>query len=808
MAVCAGKRFKGGLWAGVVVALVVNVAAGVFPVPRAAAQTVGDVAARDQLIANQENLLNTYRCRFGVDTHAVPGGCPNPDVVSPGVAPQTPTQHDVDVRDGLIQSQEALLNTYRCRFNIDTEVVPGGCDDEPAGPTTPTEPAVPDEPATDSDTDDEVAVGYRDVASYHPNADSIQRLRQAGVLANTDCADGRFCPDEPVDGKAFATWLVRVLDGQDSPDPIARLIEQGIAANCGDTRLGLCPDNAVPRNQMATFFARAFDLEEANPARLVDVASSNSHHQNISRLMGTTIDPGCGFPSRFCPAETVSRAQMANLLARAIDWQDERAKVSVTGLEDSINLTVAYNEEKHEATVRWSKPPARKGRVDHYIVQSRTILEDFGPKSYQIVEAKRSKASYRLAVSNSTNTNRLYAFRVIAVYANGKRLATGEVKTPSDRHKLRDVIWEIVESNQENQPWLVDVWAHINNSPGFGLGLRGASVTLHSEYPYPDGLKQTFVDSLSVNRGILRDQSIYYMSGLIEEMGHVYTLTNDINENPASIGVGYLYVHLLKINHVDGARNPSRCSSSELYGDLSHLVFWDKYSDFDYRGENLRNDYAASIDEWEACGLNIDPSTATRVNREVPEIAKSVFIDQEIPQWFYDTYQNPDEAIDLEKLWANITVDVSQKRAMSVIAYHLRNEFGGYCSEEQVRKFIEGKASGITNPWKDGGCQDDVVVVDDTPVFTDGLSGDGQTYDIGEMVRNGTYGSYTLASLQRLRNRPDRCWIAVYGYVLDVTPGEDGYDYPGPGLITDLCGQDASEHFASNNLDLPPIRHL
>ena len=95
--------------------------------PAAVAQTVGDVEARDRLIASQENLLNTYRCLFGVDTDVVPGGCPEPDEVSPGVAPGNPTQQDIDVRDGLIQSQEALLNVYRCRFDVDTEIVPGGC---------------------------------------------------------------------------------------------------------------------------------------------------------------------------------------------------------------------------------------------------------------------------------------------------------------------------------------------------------------------------------------------------------------------------------------------------------------------------------------------------------------------------------------------------------------------------------------------------------------------------------------------------------------------------------------------------------
>lgn len=96
-----------------------------------------DIAVRDGLIAAQENLLNSYRCLFGADVDVVPGGCPNPDVVLPSAAPESPTQQDVDVRDRLILSQEALLNVYRCRFNVDTEVVFGGCENgEPAGTVT------------------------------------------------------------------------------------------------------------------------------------------------------------------------------------------------------------------------------------------------------------------------------------------------------------------------------------------------------------------------------------------------------------------------------------------------------------------------------------------------------------------------------------------------------------------------------------------------------------------------------------------------------------------------------------------------
>ena len=134
----ASDRPMSVMWKFLPIAVLVALLA-VLVAPAASAQTAEDVARRDQLIANQENLLNTYRCLFGVDTNVVPGGCPNPDTVSPGIAPNSPTQNDLDVRDGLIQSQEALLNVYRCRFNVDTQIVPGGCKDgQPAPTPTPT----------------------------------------------------------------------------------------------------------------------------------------------------------------------------------------------------------------------------------------------------------------------------------------------------------------------------------------------------------------------------------------------------------------------------------------------------------------------------------------------------------------------------------------------------------------------------------------------------------------------------------------------------------------------------------------------
>ncbi|MCQ3811977.1 MAG: hypothetical protein KTV68_15650, partial [Acidimicrobiia bacterium] len=85
----------------------------------------------DQLIAEQENLLNTYRCFFNTDTQTVPGGCTNSQPAQPPIQPPqyqgTPTQKDIQTRDKLIADQEKLLNTYRCKYKIDTQQVPGGC---------------------------------------------------------------------------------------------------------------------------------------------------------------------------------------------------------------------------------------------------------------------------------------------------------------------------------------------------------------------------------------------------------------------------------------------------------------------------------------------------------------------------------------------------------------------------------------------------------------------------------------------------------------------------------------------------------
>lgn len=93
--------------------------------------TLLGIVLRDQLIARQEALLNAYRCLFRIDTSVVPGGCvgrkPAQPIPEPGIFEGLPTQSEADKRDELVVDQESLLNTYRCLFGVDVQLVPYTC---------------------------------------------------------------------------------------------------------------------------------------------------------------------------------------------------------------------------------------------------------------------------------------------------------------------------------------------------------------------------------------------------------------------------------------------------------------------------------------------------------------------------------------------------------------------------------------------------------------------------------------------------------------------------------------------------------
>ena len=187
-----------------------------------------------------------------------------------------------------------------------------------------------------------------DAAGAGVHAPAVKALESLGVFQGTECAPGRLCPSTPMQRWVTAVWLVRALDGEDPArvDPgggeelnpaassggyadvvggawwaghVKRLTELEVSNGCAARPARFCPDDTVTRAQAAALLARAFDLEPASaPAGFTDV-SGQSHARSIDAAAAAGILEGCSAsPVRFCPDAPVSRSEMAALLARAL----------------------------------------------------------------------------------------------------------------------------------------------------------------------------------------------------------------------------------------------------------------------------------------------------------------------------------------------------------------------------------------------------------------------------------------------------------------------------------------------------------
>ena len=185
-----------------------------------------------------------------------------------------------------------------------------------------------------------------DDGSVHERA--LDALAAEGILAGIECGDGLICPGEPLKRWEMAVWLVRVLDGVD-PDGTSeprfvdvdaeawwspfmeRFFELGVTLGCATEPARYCPEGDVTRAQMATFLVRAFKLDPAPSAGFTDISEGGGHGSNIDALANAGITAGCSTdPLRYCPRNSVTRAQMATFLWRAEnpDWRAESEQAS------------------------------------------------------------------------------------------------------------------------------------------------------------------------------------------------------------------------------------------------------------------------------------------------------------------------------------------------------------------------------------------------------------------------------------------------------------------------------------------------
>ena len=121
------------------------------------------------------------------------------------------------------------------------------------------------------------------------------------------------------------------------------LAERNITQGCATGPLRYCPTDSVTRAQMATFLVRAYGLDAAGSAGFTDTAG-NRHEANIDALAAAEITSGCStYPLRYCPDDSVTRAQMATFLHRALmkhkDETTEPEPVSVSDDVPDVDLT-------------------------------------------------------------------------------------------------------------------------------------------------------------------------------------------------------------------------------------------------------------------------------------------------------------------------------------------------------------------------------------------------------------------------------------------------------------------------------------
>ena len=180
--------------------------------------------------------------------------------------------------------------------------------------------------------------GYRDVPDDAFFSAAVSTLASQGLFEGTECGAG-FCPDDPIDRKTMAVWIVRALDGYDPRavhDPfiviksrfndvdgssfygpfIERMFHLSVTSGCGDGR-GFCPDRGVNRAQMAAFLSRGYQLADGPDPGFGDVAPDAWYAADLARLVGSGITRGCRDGTVFCPDQLTTRGQMATFLHRA-----------------------------------------------------------------------------------------------------------------------------------------------------------------------------------------------------------------------------------------------------------------------------------------------------------------------------------------------------------------------------------------------------------------------------------------------------------------------------------------------------------
>ena len=180
---------------------------------------------------------------------------------------------------------------------------------------------------------------------------------------------------------------------------VERILHNGVTTGCTGTTY--CPDDNVFRLQMAVFIARAQAGSDAaipvsgtaqgNPyncigggiSQFTDIDPSNPFCRHVHYIFSTGVTTGCVTtpPRQYCPADNVSRGQMALFIARAVAGSDGAVPVTygpdpVTGRSYSCN---AGSPNLHFTDITTGDIYCRH---THYL-WAKNVISGFPDNSYQ-----------------------------------------------------------------------------------------------------------------------------------------------------------------------------------------------------------------------------------------------------------------------------------------------------------------------------------------------------------------------------------------------------------------------------------------
>jgi hypothetical protein len=179
-----------------------------------------------------------------------------------------------------------------------------------------------------------VGGSFGDVAPANIFYRFVETLLHKGVTGG--CGSGNYCPGTSTTREQMSVFVLVAKEGAayappacgtpvftDVPasSPFCRWIEElarrGVTGGCAPQRF--CPTDPVSREQMAVFVLRTLDANLDPPACttpiFTDVPADSPFCRWIEELVRRGVVSGCA-PQRYCPADPVTREQMAVFLAQ------------------------------------------------------------------------------------------------------------------------------------------------------------------------------------------------------------------------------------------------------------------------------------------------------------------------------------------------------------------------------------------------------------------------------------------------------------------------------------------------------------